>query len=86
MQSLGRMLHQTFAPPAPRKKDAQRKAREQAKPLIKRLGIDLEKCDSGWNVWPPKSIEVDPFDGDHYAQDWNEVLLMAQRYADTGTA
>lgn len=33
------------------------------------------------NVWPSRPIEVDPFDGDHYAQDWSGALDRIQAYA-----
>jgi hypothetical protein len=87
------MLAETFRPPAARKPDTQRKAREETKRLAALVGCDIEKCGGGWNVWPPKADSrgqphpgtvTDPFEGDHYAQDWEEALVIASHYAKAG--
>jgi hypothetical protein len=81
--SLSAALSRTFAAPRARAPDPHRRAREQAKPLAAQHGIEIERVDSGFNVWPPKAFAgVDPFDGDHYAQDWGDVLARVKAYAD----
>ena len=80
--ALQRELRRMFTPAPARRADPHRKARELAKPLAKLHGIELEKIEGGWNVWPPKTFsQADPWDGDHMAQDWSEVLLMVRTYA-----
>ena len=34
------------------------------------------------NVWPPKGLAdcLDPFDGDHFAEDWTDALSMVKQY------
>jgi hypothetical protein len=82
MRTLSGMLGAAFKAPAVKKPDTHRRAREEAKRLAALCGCEIEKCSSGgWNVWPPKASVVDPFDGDHYAQDWAEVLVMVAQYA-----
>lgn len=83
MRKLSQSLEAIFRAPRQRAVDPHRKARETAKPIIAKLGINLEKLkEGGFNVWPPKAItgEVDPYEGDHYATDWSEVLEMVQDY------
>lgn len=79
-----------FKPTAPKKPDTHRKARERAKELAALYRMDIEKCGSGFNVWPPHAsfgrfhqrVEiVDEFDGDHYCNDWAEVLHMVLAYS-----
>ena len=79
--SLQKQLNALFRAPKPRAPDVHRKARQEAKTLAKTHGIEIEKIGSGFNVWPPKGSVNDPFDGDHYAQDWAQVLLMVKEYA-----
>lgn len=69
--------------PAPaRRPDSHRKARELVKPMVKKHGIELENIDCGTNVLPPKDMVLaDLWEGDHYAQDRSEVLLMVRTYA-----
>lgn len=83
------------APPADPRQAAprptgERKAREEAKRIAALHGIELERLEDGWNVWPPSGFEEagheDPFDGDHYAGSWPEVLRSAQAYAAILTA
>lgn len=81
MKTLQRMLSRTFLAPAARKPDPHRKAREEAKRLAEKHGIEIERCSPGWNVWPPKDSSVDPWEGDHYCGDWAAVLFMVQDYA-----
>lgn len=83
MRTLNTALGKLFRAPKPRAPDLYRKAREAAKPLIASLGIQLEKLPGGgYNVWPPKALgdKEDPFDGDHYALDWEEVLAIVKEY------
>lgn len=84
MKALGKLLAATFTAPAPKNPDTHRKAREEAKRLAALCGCEIEKCDSGWNVWPPKNAPTDPFDGDHYGQNWTEVLALVRHYAGKG--
>lgn len=82
MKTLQRELGRMFRPTPARRPDPHRKARELAKPLAKKHGIELERIEGGINVWPPKDMVLaDPWEGDHYAQDWSEVLLMVRTYA-----
>ena len=83
MRALKKSLNNLFGAPKKRAPDNHRKAREVAKPLIQQLGIELEKLPGGgYNVWPPKAIaaQADPFEGDHYADDWGGVLEMVRGY------
>lgn len=81
--SLGSMLARTFRAPAPRQPDTHRKAREAARHLAAAHSIEIEALRPGFNVWPPKSWRgADPFEGDHHADHWGEVLAMVQAYAE----
>lgn len=83
MRGLQKHLGALFRPEAPKRGDPHRKARELAKPLAKQLGVEVERLEgSGFNVWPPRGLATgaDPFEGDHYAADWSEVLKMVQAY------
>lgn len=83
MRTLNNALNKMFRAPKHRAPDTYRKEREAAKPLIAKLGIQLEKLPGGgFNVWPPKALgdKEDPFDGDHYAIDWEEVLKIVKEY------
>lgn len=83
MRALKKSLNNLFSTPKKRAPDNHRKAREAAKPLIQKLGIELEKFrEGGFNVWPPKTLadHDDPFEGDHYANDWDDVLERVQAY------
>jgi hypothetical protein len=90
MSRLSRMIGSAFKAPATKKPDVYRKEREEAKRLASICGCEIERCGSGWNVWPPKESATgsihpgtltDPFDGDHYCQDWREVLEMVKHWA-----
>lgn len=83
MTTLGRALGRLFAAPRPRPADPHRRQREKAKALASEHAIEIEHLHGGgFNVWPPRSFTGDdPFEGDHYCSDWDEVLTMVQRYA-----
>jgi hypothetical protein len=79
MRTLQRALRAAFQPP--RATDPQRRAREEAKRLAGLHGICLEKLGGGINVWPPRGyVAADPYEGDHYAQDWCEALDHIRAY------
>jgi hypothetical protein len=81
-KTLSRMISRTFKAPPARRPDTHRKARETAKALAKEHNIEIEPITSGFNVWPPRgSAGEDPYDGDHFAQDWPEVLDRVRAYA-----
>jgi hypothetical protein len=84
MTKLGRMIAPYFRPTAP-KSPAQRHraARYKARKLAATLHLELEtfRGETGVNVWPTKHIEDDPFDGDHYAEDWEDALGRIRSYA-----
>lgn len=89
MRGLQTQLGALFGPEAPKRGDPHRKARELARPLAKLLGVEVEPLEgSGFNVWPPRALAAgaDPFEGDHYAADWSEVLKMVQAYAKASSA
>ena len=68
----------------PKRQDSQRKAREEANRLADLHGISIERLRDGINVWPPMAIsdtDRDPYDGDHFANDWSDALEMVQAYA-----
>ena len=81
--NIGKQISAVFRAPAPRRADPHRKARTQAKALAEEHGIEIERLrDGGFNVWPPKTFSgVDPHDGDHFANDWDQVLQMVLAYA-----
>lgn len=83
MKTLSTSLGRLFKPTPTRKPDAQRKAREEAKRFAALHGIAIEALKGGgMNVWPPRSFHLqDPWEGDHYAQDWSEALPMVRTYA-----
>lgn len=61
----------------------ERKAREQAQALAKLYAIEIERERGGSViVWGPAGLddEHDPFEGDHYAQDWPDALDRVQQY------
>ncbi len=81
-KTLSSMISSAFKPPAERKPDVHRKAREAAKALAKEHDIEIEPINSGFNVWQPsRANAADPFEGDHYAEDWSEVLTRVRTYA-----
>ena len=84
MTKLGRMIAPYFRPTAP-KSPAQRHraARYKARKFAATLHLELEtfRGETGVNVWPTKHIEDDPFDGDHYAEDWEGALGRIRSYA-----
>jgi hypothetical protein len=63
-------------------------SRKAAIDLAKRLGVEIERhtdLDSRpWYVSHPDLIDTpdDPYDGDHYAHSWDEVLWRVHGYAD----
>ena len=70
-------------------------AMSRARRLAKKYGISIEsKSDefgpdsTGWSVWPPHGTDshVDPFEGDHYVDEPEEVLERVQTYAEHMTA
>jgi hypothetical protein len=60
-----------------------RAARVKARKLVATLHVELEttRGEAGVNVWPTRNIESDPFEGDHYAVDWDDALQRVQTYA-----
>lgn len=63
---------------------------DQARRVAKQIGCELESLrkaygpDSrGWNVWPPKGMldQLDPFSGDHFADDEFEVHHRVNVYS-----
>lgn len=83
MKTLSRELGALFRPAPPRRGDPHRKARERAKALAARLGVEVERlAGGGMNVWPPRGLasHADPFEGDHYAQDWPDALQRVEAY------
>jgi hypothetical protein len=78
MKTLQQAMRVAFRPP---RTDPHRRAREEGKRLASEHGICLEKLPGGgMNVWPPAHVTHDPFEGDHYAQDWPEVLEHVRAY------
>lgn len=86
---LEKALRRVFEAPVPKKPDTQRRSREEAKKLAAEHGIEIEKLrEGGMNVWPPNALAEgsDPFEGDHYADDWGDALSMVKQYAECCTA
>lgn len=82
MHALSRALRATFRPAPARAPDPQRKARELAKPLAAQHKIEIERDGHCLIVYPPAGYKgVDPWDGNHYAEDWAEALVMIRHYA-----
>lgn len=82
MKALQKQLAGMFRVPRQRESTAQRRARERAQPIAERWGIEIEPLRPGMNVWPPKGFRgIDPFEGDHFAQDWEIALSMVRAYA-----
>ena len=83
MKSIQATLHTMFHPPRKRlRADPHRKARERTKALAHKHGIEIERFpDGGMMLWPPAGIEDDPFEGDHFANDWHEALSMPEACA-----
>lgn len=79
------------APAVRRPKDTEAPARRKAKALAARHDIEIEvERWSGYSriiVWGPKwadgydSKDVDPYTGDHYAEDWADALERVESYA-----
>ena len=87
LPTLAKGLSALFAARKPKKareSAATRKAREYAKPTAAEYEVEIERIDGGFNVWPPASIADtprDPFEGDHFADDWQGVARMVRAYA-----
>ena len=86
IKELQQSLNAIFGTRAARKPGTDRKHREWAKPVAVEYGIEIERCDSGWNVWPPKALTKasgwsDNYEGDHYCQSWGEIRTMVADYA-----
>jgi hypothetical protein len=81
VSKLGKILLGAFTAPK-RSSDPYRKEREESKKLAAKHNIEIKRLTGGgFNVWPPKGLEVDPHEGDHFANDWSEVLPLVQDYA-----
>lgn len=85
--SLSRQLSTLFAPKQrpPAMNGRQFKGqRERARALAGQYGIEIEPMSPGMNVWPPAGVAdvLDPFDGDHYAQDWADALARVEAYVE----
>ena len=88
MKTLSRMLAQAFKPapsklPGVRMRGAMLKARKLAATL--HVELETTRGESGVNVWPTRNIADDPFEGDHYAVDWEGALQRVQTYAGSAT-
>ena len=84
MNALSRSLAAYFRPSAPKSSGhLHRTARQKSQRLAATLHVQLEthKGEAGVNVWPTRRVDVDPFEGDHYAQDWADALQRVQAYA-----
>ena len=84
MKTLSRSLAAYFRPSAPKSSGhLHRTARQKSQRLAATLYVQLEtsKGEAGVNVWPTRRVDVDPFEGDHYAQDWADALQRVQTYA-----
>lgn len=83
---LDRTLGEIFAAPKKKRADPYRRARAQAKRLAAECGATIEVLPASewagraYNVWPPAGA-ADPFEGDHYCLDWEEVLDKVRAYA-----
>lgn len=89
LMRLEKDLGKLFNAPAPKKRDTQRRQREEAKKLAAAHGIEIEKfSEGGMNVWPPRALDeaLDPYAGDHYADDWAQALAMVKQYAECSAA
>jgi hypothetical protein len=60
-------------------------ARTKARRLATKHGIEIERfSDGAMNVWAPEALDVegvDPYWGDHFANDWAEALERVETYA-----
>ncbi len=82
MKSLSQQLGTLFSAPVRRRNDPFTTARIRAPQIATSCGVEIETVKGGgFNVWPPRSDrQRDPYAGDHYASDWNEVLVMVEGY------
>lgn len=82
--TLEHLLGQVLRRPRPRAKErpGNPAARAEAQRLLSGSSIEIERLTGGgFNVWPPKDWRgTDPFEGDHYANDWIEALPMVRAY------
>lgn len=77
------MLARAFGPQPARLPNLHRRARVEAQALARQHGIEIERLDSGMNVWPPKAFALpDPWDGDHFCEDWCQACRMVRAYAE----
>lgn len=86
-KTLSSMVSRAFKAPPARKPDVHRKVRESANALAKLHNIEIERIEGGFNVWPPRGfVGPDPYEGDHFALDWEAVLPMVRAYAKEGAS
>jgi hypothetical protein len=72
-----------------RKPDTERVARKKAKELAARHAVGLEVEHGQPIVWGPSfglEPEDDPYDGDHYCDDWADALERIEKYIDIANA
>lgn len=81
-RNLSRMLGGLFKAPRHRQPDPYRVSRPAAKSLAASHDIEIEQLKPGFNVCPLKALaeEAGEFAGDHYANDWDEVLERVRAY------
>lgn len=72
-------------PEPPRQPEPHQAERKESRMLAAARGFEIERhMDGGFIVHPPADLVApDPFEGDHRADDWPEVLVMARAYAAT---
>lgn len=86
MKTFKQLLAALFAkrqPDPPRPPEPHQAEREECRLLAAARGFEIERLmDGGFDVHPPADMtEPDPFEADHHADDWPEVLVMARAYA-----
>lgn len=73
-------------PAKPKVKDTEATVRRKAKRLAAEHNIEIETYrDNDYQsiiVWGPKNVDLDndPFEGDHYAEDWADALYRVEEY------
>jgi hypothetical protein len=92
MKTFKKLLAAIFAkrrhaapPQPPRQPEPHQAEREESRLLAAARGFEIERhMDGYFIVHPPsKLVGPDPFEDDHRADDWAEVLVMARAYATT---